>query len=78
MTWLRDGQSVRYGPGDYAPGSVQQAVAQSSLASTVAQGAAPTFLQVISGDTAYSRRYNERIENAWRDPEPTNWKGGGQ
>lgn len=70
---IYDGNSVRFGPGDYAPGSAQHAIAEAQsrgIGSTPAPSAAPTALQILAGDTATIRKYNERIENAWRNPAP--------
>lgn len=75
MTWLKDGEAVRFGPTDYPAGSAQRAVAQDAVGGTVAPVAAPSIAQILDGSPAI-KRYNERLENAWRDPEPDNWNGG--
>jgi hypothetical protein len=75
--WVKGGQAMRFDANDHPAGSAQHAIAQGeSIGGTVAPvatPAAPSVEQILDG-LPHIKAYNERIENAWRDPEPLTGK----
>lgn len=63
---IYDGNSVRFTAADHAPGSVQREIAERGSVGTVV--AAPTIAQILDG-LPHIKKYEARIENAWRDPD---------